>query len=89
MNDYTGALQAAELRRALEEARLTAEAMQDKAERAEEASAEARAELARQSAANRTLLSRLASSRVRLVGSQHKVQAISEALTMLGGKGGW
>ena len=58
------AVQAAELKRALEEARLTAEAMQDRAESAEEASAAARAELARQSATNRTLLSKLASSRV-------------------------
>ena len=59
------ALQAAELRRALEEARLAAEAMQDRAESAEEATAAARAELARQSATNRTLLSKLASSRVK------------------------
>ena len=80
-NHHTGALQAAELRRALEEARLAAEAMQDRAESAEEASAAARAELARHTATNRTLLSKLASSRVRLVGSL----AFTQALTVLKG----
>ena len=75
-------MQAAELRRGLEEARLTAEAMQDRAESAEEASAAARAELARQSATNRTLLSKLASSRVMLMGSV-QIQAVTQALAML------
>lgn len=59
-------LQVGELERALQEAEGAAGQLQDRADAAEDALAEARADLARQTATNKTLLSKLAASRVSL-----------------------
>ena len=58
-------LQAVELKKALHEARAAAQQLQDRADTAEDALEEARADLVRQSATNKNLLSKLAASRVR------------------------
>ncbi len=59
-------MQVGELEKALHEAEGAAEQLRDRADAAEDALAEARADLARQSATNKTLLSKLAASRVHL-----------------------
>ena len=53
-----------ELEKALQEAEGGAEQLQDRVDAAEDALAEARADVARQTATNKTLLSKLAASRV-------------------------
>ncbi len=62
--DSTCPFQVGELEKALQEAEGAAEQLQDRADAAEDALAEARADLARQTATNKTLLSKLAASRV-------------------------
>ena len=57
-------VQAEQLEKALREAEGAAEHLQDMADAAEDALAEARGDLARQTATNKTLLTKLASSRV-------------------------
>ena len=57
-------LQVGELKKALQEAEGAAEQLQDRADAAEDALAEGRADLARQTATNKALLAKLAASRV-------------------------
>ena len=64
LSEMPGQVQAGQLEKALQEAEGAAEQLQDRADAAEDALAEARGDLARQTATNKALLSKLASSRV-------------------------